>query len=243
MTSFDLLAEHYHAGRLGYSNDVYNALVGYGLTPGVRVLDVGCGTGLASAPLAANGYDVTGVDPSEPMLAIARREMPASTFIPGTAEHLPFAEHAFDAAISAQTIHHVDRAAAVAEMRRVVRRGGIVAVWWKHLVTGDAVKHVRDAVAREFGVQLTSSGLSGGFKEFYSAGWSDTSLRVLPWRTAMPISQFVEFERSRAVVRERFGERAEAFVAAVEEQLRATFGAGDPLIPLSYSQYLYLGKK
>jgi SAM-dependent methyltransferase len=243
MTAFDTLAEHYHAGRLGYSGDLYNALFGYGMTPGMRVLDVGCGTGLASAPLVANGYHVTGIDPSEPMLAVARGEMPASNWIAGSAEHLPFEAQAFDAVVTAQTVHHLDRAAAVSEMHRVVRRGGIAAVWWKHLVTGDGVKHLRDSVAREFGMQLPASGLTGGFKEFYGAGWSETSLRVFPWRTSVPVSQYLELERSRAIVRAHFGDRTGAFIDGLEQQLIATYGAGDPLIPLNYTQYLYLGKK
>ena len=48
MTTFDSLAENYDAGRIGYSNDVYNISSAFGLDPKHRVLDVGCGTGLAS---------------------------------------------------------------------------------------------------------------------------------------------------------------------------------------------------
>ena len=243
MTAFGGLAAHYRAGRIGYSSDLYNALLGYGLKPKMRVVDVGCGTGLASLPLVENEYSVVGVDPSEPMLAIARQEAPQADFVVGSAEKLPINDGVADAIISAQVFHQVDREAALREVKRVLRPGGIVAIWWKSLVTGDAVKHVRDSVAEDFGATLAAGALTGGFKEFYGTTWSDTSLRVIPWRTAMPLSQYLEYERSRATVHERLGERAEQYIATVESRLRETFGENDPYVPLTYSQYLYLAKK
>ena len=56
MTSFDQLVNEYDAGRLGYANDVYNNLVAFGLLPKHAIVDIGSGTGLASAPLIENGY-------------------------------------------------------------------------------------------------------------------------------------------------------------------------------------------
>ena len=243
MTTFDAIAEHYHHGRIGYSNDVYNALLGYGLVPKSKVVDIGCGTGLASLPLIENGYAVIGVDPSERMLEIARRAAPGANFVIGTAEKLPLKDGAADGAISAQALHHADRNAAIREIQRVLKPGGIAAIWWKMLVTGDAVKHVRDSVAEDLGAKLGGGGLTAGFKEFYAAKWSDTSLRVIPWRTAMPLSQYLEYERSRATVHQQLGARVEEYVRTVEARLRETFGENDPYVPLTYSQYLYLAKK
>jgi cyclopropane fatty-acyl-phospholipid synthase-like methyltransferase len=52
------------------------------LRPGARVLDVGCGTGVPTArQLADAGCDVTGIDVSEGMLELARREVPGATFL------------------------------------------------------------------------------------------------------------------------------------------------------------------
>jgi len=71
--------------------------------PGDRVLDVCCGTGDISLRFAARGAEVTGLDFSEPMLAVARRREhpPSSTFnapkfLQGDAMHLPFPDASFD---------------------------------------------------------------------------------------------------------------------------------------------------
>lgn len=241
--TFDSLAENYDAGRIGYANEVYNHLVDYGLTPKHRVLDVGCGTGLASAPLIDNNFTVAGVDPSEPMLARAKHHYPDAQWVVGTAEKLPFDAASFDAVISAQVMHRVDRSAAMREIVRVLKPGGIVAIWWKHLMNGDAVKAIRDETAAELGAEVPVNGLKGGFKEFYAAPLRDHALRIVPWRASMPLSRVVQMERSRANVRDRIGDRVEQYIASFEARLQERFGTGDARVPLSYMHYVYLGKK
>jgi ubiquinone/menaquinone biosynthesis C-methylase UbiE len=243
MTSFDTLASDYEVGRLGYSNEVYNSLVAYGLSPAHKLLDIGCGTGLAGAPLIQNDYNLTGIDPSEPMLAVAKRQYPQATWVCARAEALPFEAASFDAAISAQAFHHVAVPTALAEIIRVLRPRGIVAIWWKNLMSDDPIKQLRDDVARELGFTPLAGGWRGGFKEFYAAGFSETAIRVLPWSTVTTLSRFLQYERSRKIVRETFGSSAEPYFAQLESRLRETFGEGDPTLPLSYMQFLYLAKK
>ncbi|HEY5339578.1 MAG TPA: class I SAM-dependent methyltransferase [Candidatus Aquilonibacter sp.] len=242
MTSFDSLVNAYHAGRLGYANDIYNALIGYGLAPSHKVLDIGCGTGLASAPLIGNGYAVTGIDISEPMLAAAKADYPQGTWVHGRAEQLPFPDASFDVALSAQTFHHFDKEAALAQIVRVLRPRGIAAIWWKDLLGDDPVKQTRDAVASAMGFEPPVN-TRAGFREFYAAPFSENALRVAPWSTITTLSRFLQYERSRKIVVDRFGSAREEYLGQLEERLRETFGAGDPLIPLSYMHYMYLAKK
>src|SRR5947209_15462440 len=77
--------------------------------PGARLLDIACGTGVASARAAAAGACVTGIDFSPEMIAEARRRHPALAFQIADAEHLPFADASFDAVIANFGIHHVER--------------------------------------------------------------------------------------------------------------------------------------
>ena len=81
------------------------------------VLNVGAGTGSYEPP----GRDVTAVEPSA--LMRAQRPAGAAPCVAATAEHLPFADQSFDAAMAFATIHHwPDPVAGLREMRRVARR-------------------------------------------------------------------------------------------------------------------------
>jgi ubiquinone/menaquinone biosynthesis C-methylase UbiE len=243
MSMFDALAERYDASRIGYSNDVYNNLVSFGLKQGHRILDIGCGTGIASAPLIENGFDVTGVDPSAAMIERAKSNYPRSKWGIGSAEKLAVPDNAVDAAISAQAFHLMNRDAAIAEIVRVLKPGRMVSIWWKHLSSDDVVKLARDDAARSVGFEPPLSGLKGGFKEFYASALRDQAVRVIPWRTTATLSRYMDYERSRPALVEAAGAKAEAYFAELEERLRGRFGEGDPLVQLAYTHFQYLARK
>ena len=237
------LADAYARNRIGYSNELYETIDQFGLRRGATILDVGCGTGIASAPFVTNGFPVTGVDASDAMLEKAKERAPQATFVKGEAEALPFPNERFDVVISAQTFHWVDRARALAEAHRVLRPSGTIAVWWKHLMGQDPVKRLRDDTLKMIGKQPAESGLAGGFKEFYASAFANQLLRVIPWRTSVSLDNYMGYERSRCQVRKGLGDSAELYYGELEARLRERFGQGEPSIPLSYVQYLYLAKK
>ena len=101
------------------------------LSVGSRVLDVGCGTGRFATVLAGHlGCPVTGIDPSPAMLAVAStKPVEHLTWVQARAEAIPFADGAFDACLASQVIHHfADRRQAFAEMHRVLRPAGRLAI-------------------------------------------------------------------------------------------------------------------
>jgi SAM-dependent methyltransferase len=97
-----------------------------------RVLDVGCGPGALTATLTRRGAEVAACDPSPSFVTACTERFPGVTVRAGRAEDLPFDDAEFDAALAQLVLHFVsDPPAAAAEMRRVVRPGGVVAacVW------------------------------------------------------------------------------------------------------------------
>ena len=91
------------------------------------VADVGCGPGVAARLAASAGMNVTGIDPADVMLRVARLldRRGRVTWKTGYAEHLPLPDGAADVVWVLSTIHHVpDVERALAEARRVLRLGG-----------------------------------------------------------------------------------------------------------------------
>ena len=109
---------------------------------GGRLLDVGTGPGRLPLAAAGRGWDVTAVDPEAQMLAIASVTAPAATCIEAALPDLPFDDGSFDAVVAGYVVNHLrDPRAGVAEMVRVLRPGGDLAVtiWPSELTAMNAM--------------------------------------------------------------------------------------------------------
>ena len=129
----------------------YDAAHGDGVTPGnalwirmeavlrlldavpapASVLDCGMGPGRLLVELAARGWFVAGVDISGEMVALARTRLPdsADRLVQGTVESLPFPSESFEAAVATGVLEYVeDVAAAMSEVARVLRPGGVFVI-------------------------------------------------------------------------------------------------------------------
>jgi ubiquinone/menaquinone biosynthesis C-methylase UbiE len=93
-----------------------------------RVLEIGIGSGL-NLPFYPPGSEIFGLDPSPQLLTRTRRKAHSTTghvqLLSGSAEHIPLADRSVDTIVSTWTACSIpDVAAALAEMRRVLRPGG-----------------------------------------------------------------------------------------------------------------------
>ncbi|GAA3526591.1 hypothetical protein AFL01nite_04690 [Aeromicrobium flavum] len=124
--------------------------------PGLHVLNVGCGTGEDVRGLAVSvgpTGSATGVDPSETMLAEARRRGEAARnparYVRGTAERLPSDDGSLDLVRCERVLQHLtDPVVAVTEMARVLRPGGRVGLIdtdWRTLATWPGHPHLAAA--------------------------------------------------------------------------------------------------
>jgi len=135
--SFDVAADSYDRFMGRYSRLLAPQMADLaGVAEGQRVLDVGCGPGALTAVLVerVGPGNVAAVDPSEPFVAAARARNPGVDVQRATAEHLPFEDGTFDAAVAQLVVHFMaDPVAGLDEMARVTRPGGIVAACvWDH---------------------------------------------------------------------------------------------------------------
>jgi SAM-dependent methyltransferase len=126
-SSFGSVAAAYSAYRPGYpAAAVAVAVPG----PAARVLDLGAGTGKLTAALAAPGRTVHAVEPDTAMLAELRAALPSVIAAEGSAESIPLPDASVDAVVVGQAWHWFDPDPARAEIARVLRPGGTLALLW-----------------------------------------------------------------------------------------------------------------
>ena len=100
-----------------------------GVVAGKHLLDAGCGSGAASSRAALRGAIVSGLDAAEGMIERARRQAPDGDFRVEDLEELPFDDRAFDVVVAFDSVQFSeDKVAAIAEMGRVCRPDGTVAI-------------------------------------------------------------------------------------------------------------------
>jgi ubiquinone/menaquinone biosynthesis C-methylase UbiE len=133
-----LLASSFGAAAAAYAEhrpDYAQAAVRWALepAPGLRVLDLGAGTGKLTATLLAVGADVTAVEPDPAMLTELRRALPDVRALPGSAEAIPLPDASIDAVLAGHALHWFDMAVAGPEIARVLAPGGILAGLWNVL--------------------------------------------------------------------------------------------------------------
>lgn len=165
------------------------------LQPGMRVVDVACGTGVlaieAAKAVSPDGA-VVGVDLDPGMLAVARRKEANVEWQQAHAEALPFESDSFDAVVSQfGLMFFEDKEAAIGEMWRVLRPGGrLVLAVWDSLDNIPGYANLTSLLARLFG-----DAVAGLLNAPFSLGDPDT-LRSLFWASGVPDTE----------VRRMFGE-------------------------------------
>jgi ubiquinone/menaquinone biosynthesis C-methylase UbiE len=112
-----------------YSRKRLNALLAHYIPErgdGIRLLDVGCGTGHHMAEMRERGFEVAGVDGSADMLGHARMNNPGAEIHQSDVDRLPFPDASFDMVMSIEVLRYLPRPhLAIREMARVLRPGGL----------------------------------------------------------------------------------------------------------------------
>jgi SAM-dependent methyltransferase len=198
--------------------------------PGLRILDVGSGTGSLLAPLAPllqPGGSIIGIDVSTVMVREANRraaelQLPVE-FQQGDAQQLRFADASFDRAIANQLLVHLDAPErAVSEMVRVTRPRGLVAIWegdWETLVVDAQDRGVTRQIMNFFCDSMPQGWIGRTLPRLLAdAGLVD--VRVQPETLILPDAVWLDPDYGFGRISE-FAERAGAITAADREVWQA----------------------
>jgi len=124
---FGLFVKEYEKARRQYPPEIFIFLKTVSTVKEPLVLDLGCGTGIATRQLARLGT-IVGCDPDPRMLAAAKKHgrVNQERYIRGVADRLPFKNATFDIVTACASFHWFDDKKSIAEIKRVLKPGGIM---------------------------------------------------------------------------------------------------------------------
>jgi SAM-dependent methyltransferase len=197
--TFDVPADAYQRYMGRYSRPLAEQFVDLvGVRRGDRVLDVGCGPGVLTAPLVerCGAENVAAVDPSPSFAAAARDRFPGVDVRRTGAESLPFEDAGFDATLAQLVVQFMsDPVAGLREMGRVTRPGGTVsASVWDNAGTSGPLQLFWSA-AEEVDPEAHDEGRQAGSREGHLAELAEEAGLKVVQSTSLTVSvQFPDFE-------------------------------------------------
>ncbi len=149
--TFNEDAELYDRARPGYPAALFADLATLsGIGPGCRVLEIGCGTGQATIPLAERGCNIICVELGASMAAVAQRKLagfPSVQVVNSSFEDWPLPAEPFDVVFAATAFHWIDPAVRVLKAADALRVGGTLATVSTHHVAGGDTDFFNEAQA------------------------------------------------------------------------------------------------
>jgi SAM-dependent methyltransferase len=229
--SFNAAAAQYGANRPSYPPALFDTVEELADRPltGARVVDVGAGTGIATALLCARGADVVAVEPGAGMAAEFRRGLPDVPMVRGNGNALPLAGAAADLITYAQSWHWTDPARSVPEALRVLRPGGALALWWNtSALDVPWIDAQTDRIERHFGhdqvVTRNGNGVDTALAD--STGRLDFVHRTVRWSRRVPLDTHLANIGSHSVFLIHGEESATTFLTHERNHLLAAFPDG-----------------
>lgn len=238
--SFDAVAAIYDAIRPGYPDALFHDLIdAAGLGASDRVLEIGCGTGLATSGFARRGVPVLALDPGPALLDLARRKLaafPLVEFGQTRFEDWPVETGRFRLAVAAQSWHWIAPEHSFPKAAAALVPDGVLAVFG-HVPVGLEPAPVRKAVEAAYRRHVDDIGHSlvpaqswylpsGPVMALFAASgrFGVVTHRGYSWVQQLDAAGFAMQERSRSYVQTMAADRRDALLRALEEAVTAAGG-------------------
>jgi len=239
-TAFTAVAAEYDLGRPDHPDAIYDAL---GPLDGLRIADVGAGTGIATRALLDRGARVVAIDPSTEMLARALARSPQLAAVAADGARLPVADGSLDLVTFGQSWHWLDPALRIHEVHRVLRTGARWAGWWTHARGApwldDTLWNLVEAACP--GVRREQRDTDWG-EDVRASGLFHIDERVtVTWSRSIPVAQAVVDHASHSYIAALPEPERAALLARIADLYRSEFPAGTAVIP--QQTWLWIGHR
>jgi SAM-dependent methyltransferase len=249
---FREVADLYDRVRPGYPEALVDDVLGLSGLPAPRLLEVGAGTGKATAAFAARGLEIVALEPTAEMAAVAVRNtaaFPAVAVEVATFEEWGGAGAGFDVVLAAQSWHWLRPVVRCQKAHEHLRPGGILAVFWNLPVWEDGgLRSELDAAYERHAPALSRSGtfpvlqprdMSSIGDELRASGlFGPTTLRSYRWAMHYPLERFLDLMSTHSDHRMLAEQDRRALLEAVAEVLERR-GGGCRIV---YETRLYVAR-
>jgi SAM-dependent methyltransferase len=200
------------------------------------VLEIGCGTGQATLPLAKRNFEITALDLGSNLAAVARRNLsrfPKVTVVVGAFEAWPAPPEPFDAVVSATAFHWLDPSVRVTKAADALRFGGVLATIATHHVDGGDAQFfvdVQDCYRRWFpesvGLRLpVAADIKPDTGELEQSGRFETAtFRRYEWEQPYSAQEYVDLLSTYSEHRALEERRRQDHLACVRGLIKDRYG-------------------
>jgi len=232
--SFGVAAAHYERGRPVWPADAIDAT---GVPADAHVLDLGAGTGKLTRLLAERFAHVTAVEPDDAMRELIRwgdvRE--------GSAEQIPLPDSSVDAVFAAEAFHWFANETSLAEIARVLRQGGTLALFWTRS-NGETRPPVPEVDAFLEGMrESTPGGWSASFsssgewqRAFEGGPFEELREAVVPFEHTVDGHEYVSYLLSQSSITARPPDQR----AEIAAELNRIVAEGRYVLPMRVEVYM-----
>lgn len=238
--TFDRSADLYDEVRPGYPDVVFDDIERLaGLRRGVRVLEIGAGTGKATVSLAERGYRVTALEPGPSLAAVLRRNLAGfrtADVVETSFEASPVEAGAFDLVAAATSFDWLDPSTRYSKTADALRPGGCLAIFWHYHVAipgEDTFFDVSQDLHNQYGYPRELVGSppdasavpAGPPQEALDSGlFEAVAVRHYPWNERITSERYIKLLRTFSGYLDLPDERREPLLAGLGALIDGDFG-------------------